>query len=238
MSIESGFFMDVEVRIECSADPSARRVGLQVFQRHPGVANGASDRSSARRPCPQMLQGHPRVAKGASGRSLARPPCPQLPQGHPGVAKSHLTKDNTVSARCKDRLSYRLAYRQTCRMVSYACLTDRQTGLPYRQPYLKLSPAGSLGSSLPPTLPAGFVSQTFRPPDRQTFSNARPAARPPARPPGFPNARPAASPASHTSQPNRPARPAASPAINTGHQHRPPSPAILAGKGPAGLPYR
>ena len=180
VSIESGFFMDVEVRIECSADPSARRVGLQVFQRHPGVANGASDRSSARRPCPQMLQGHPRVAKGASGRSLARPPCPQLPQGHPGVAKSHLTKDKPVSARCKDRLSYRLAYRQTCRMVSYASITDRQTGLPYRQPYLKLSPAGSLGSSLPPTLPAGFVSHTFRPPDRQTFPNARPNARPPA----------------------------------------------------------
>ena len=154
-----------------------------------------SDRSSARRPCPQMLQGHPRVAKGASGRSLARPPCPQLPQGHPGVAKSHLTKDKPVSARCKDRLSYRLAYRQTCRMVSYACLTDRQTGLPYRQPYLKLSPAGSHGSSIPPTLLTGFVSQTFRPPDRQTFSNARPAARPPARPPGFPNARPPARPA-------------------------------------------
>ena len=144
VSIESGFFMDVEVRIECSADPSARRVGLQVFQRHPGVANGAS------------------------GRSLARPPCPQLPQGHPGVAKNHLTKDKPVSARCKDRLSYRRAYRQTYRMVSYVGLTDRQTGLPYRQPYLKLSPAGSHGSSLPPTLPAGFVSQTFRPPDRQT----------------------------------------------------------------------
>ena len=44
-SIESGFFMDVEVRIEYSADPSARRVGIQVFQRHPGVAKGASDRS-------------------------------------------------------------------------------------------------------------------------------------------------------------------------------------------------
>ena len=109
------------------------------------------------------------MAKGASGRSLARPPCPQLPQGHPGVAKSHLTKDKPVSARCKDRLSYRRAYRQTYRMVSYVGLTDRQTGLPYRQPYLKLSPAGSLGSSLPPTLPMGFVSQTFRPPDRQTY---------------------------------------------------------------------
>ena len=40
VSIESGFFMDVEVRSGCSADPSARRVGLQVFQRHPGVAKG------------------------------------------------------------------------------------------------------------------------------------------------------------------------------------------------------
>ena len=134
VSIESGFFMDVEVRIECSADPSARRVGLQVFQRHPGVANGASDRSSARRPCPQMLQGHPRVAK------------------------SHLSKDKPVSARCKDQLSYCRAYRQTCRMVSYASLTDRQTGPPYLQPYLKLSPAGSHGSSLPD----GFIRQTYR----------------------------------------------------------------------------
>ena len=44
-SIESGFFMDVEVRSGCSADPSARRVGPQVLQRHPGVAKGASDRS-------------------------------------------------------------------------------------------------------------------------------------------------------------------------------------------------
>ena len=63
VSIESGFFMDVEVRIECSADPSARRVGLQVFQRHPGVAKGASGRSSARPPCPQVPQWHPSVAK-------------------------------------------------------------------------------------------------------------------------------------------------------------------------------
>ena len=106
--------------------------------------------------------------RGTSDCSSARPPCPQLPQGHPGVAKSHLTKDKPVSARCKDRLSYRLAYRQTCRMVSYACLTDRQTGLPYRQPYLKLSPAGSHGSSLPD----GFIRQTYRTPaqlpDRQT----------------------------------------------------------------------
>ena len=39
-SIECLCFMDVEVWIECSADPSARRVGLQVFQRHPGVAKG------------------------------------------------------------------------------------------------------------------------------------------------------------------------------------------------------
>ena len=63
VSIESGFFMDVEVRIECSADPSARRVGPQVLQRHPGVANGASDRPSARIPCPQVLQRHPGLAK-------------------------------------------------------------------------------------------------------------------------------------------------------------------------------
>ena len=179
-SIECLCFMDVEVRIECSADPSARRVGLQVLRRHLGVAKGASDRSSARRPCPQVLQRHHVVAKGASGRSLARPPCPQVPQWHPSVAKSHLSKDKPVSARCKDQLSYCRAYRQTCRMVSYVGLTDRQTGLTYRQPYLKLSPAGSLGSSLPPTLPAGFVSHTFRPPDRQTFPNARPNARPPA----------------------------------------------------------
>ena len=109
-----------------------------------------------------------RVAKGASGRSLARPPCPQVLQGHPGVAKSHLTKDKPVSARCKDQLSYCRAYRQTYRMVSYAGLSDHQTGLPYRQPYLKLSPAGSHGSFLPSTLPTGFVSQTFQPPDRQT----------------------------------------------------------------------
>ena len=150
-----------------------------MFQRHPGVANGASDRSSARRPCPQVLQGHPRVAKGASDRSSARPPCPQLPQGHPGVAKSHLTKDKPVSARCKDQLSYCRAYRQTYRMVSYVGLTDRQTGLPYRQPYLKLSPAGSHGSSLPD----GFIRQTYRQvsfqrPDRPASPVARPAILP------------------------------------------------------------
>ena len=40
VSIESGFFMDVEVRSGCSADPSARRVGPQMLQRHPGVAKG------------------------------------------------------------------------------------------------------------------------------------------------------------------------------------------------------
>lgn len=159
---------------------------------------------------------------------------PTATQGHPGVAKSHLTKDKPVSARCKDRLSYRLAYRQTCRMVSYACLTDRQTGLPYRQPYLKLSPAGSLGSSLPPTLPAGFVSQTFRPPDRQTFPNARPTSltgsltgrfrssgqtgqphRQPDRQPHRP-----ATPASPTDQTNRPDQPTSP----TDHQHRPSTP--------------
>ena len=176
-------------------------------------------------------RGIPAWHRTNTDRSLARPPCPQLPQGHPGVAKSHLTKDKPVSARCKDRLSYRRAYRQTCRMVSYASLTDRQTGLPYRQPYLKLSPAGSHGSSLPD----GFIRQTYRQvsfqrPDRPASPVARPAALP------------AASPASHTSQPNRPARPASltsSPTgILTGHPHRPSSPAIHPGKGPAGLHYR
>ena len=121
-----------------------------------------SDRSSARRPCPQMLQGHPRVAKGASGRSLARPPCPQLPQGHPGVAKSHLTKDKPVSARCKDRLSYRRAYRQTYRMVSYVGLTDRQTGHPYRPPYRQVSSA-----RLSDLQTARLFRTPDRPPDRQ-----------------------------------------------------------------------
>ena len=173
MSIESGFFMDVEVRIGCSADPSARRVGLQVFQRHPGVAKGASDRSSARRPCPQMLQGHPRVAKGASGRSLARPPCPQLPQGHPGVAKSHLTKDKPVSARCKDRLSYRRAYRQTYRMVSYVGLTDRQTGHPYRPPYRQVSSA-----RLSDLQTARLFRTPDRTPDRQPDRPTLPTALP------------------------------------------------------------
>ena len=114
--------------------PSARRPVTEAHQRHPVVANGTSGRSSARRPCPQGLQGHPRVAK------------------------SHLTKDKPVSARCKDQLSYCRAYRQTYRMVSYVGLTDRQTGLPYRQPYLKLSPARSHGSSLPD----GFIRQTYR----------------------------------------------------------------------------
>ena len=137
--------------------PLARIPCPQVLQRHPGVANGASDRSSAQRPCPQIPQGHPGVAKGASGRSLARPPCPQLPQGHPGVAKNHLTKDKPVSARCKDQLSYCRAYRQTYRMVSYVGLSDHQTGLPYRQPYLKLSPQGHMG-------------HPYRPPYRQVSS--------------------------------------------------------------------
>ena len=160
--------------------PRTREVGwthrIQVIE----WRRGSSDRSLARGPCAQVLQRHSGVAKGASDRSSARRPCPQVPQWHPSVAKSHLSKDKPVSARCKDQLSYCRAYRQTCRMVSYVGLTDRQTGLTYRQPYLKLSPAGSLGSSLPPTLPAGFVSHTFRPPDRQTFPNARPNARPPA----------------------------------------------------------
>ena len=213
----------------------------QVLRRHPGVANGASGRSSARRPWPQVLQRHPGVAKGASGRSLARPPCPQLPQGHPGVAKSHLSKDKPVSARCKDQLSYCRAYRQTYRMVSYVGLTDRQTGLPYRQPYLKLSPAGSHGSSLPAHLTDGFRQPDFstsRPPDfseRPTDQPYRQPYRQPHRQPHRP-----ATPASQTDQPDqpnrqtRPARPAASPAINTGH----PRPAIHPGKGPAGRPYR
>ena len=107
----------------------------------------------------------------------------QVFQRHPGVAKSHLSKDKPVSARCKDRLSYRLAYRQTCRMVSYACLTDRQTGLPYRQPYLKLSPAGSHGSSLPD----GFIRQTYRQvsfqrPDRPPSPAIHPGKGPAGRP--------------------------------------------------------
>ena len=80
-------------------------------------------------------------------------------------------------------------------------------------------------TSRPPDLPAGFVSQTFRPPDRTP-------ARPPDRP-ALPTARPAASPASHTSQPDRPARPA----NPTGQPNRParPSdrPALPAGFVPA-----
>ena len=160
------------------------------------VAKRSSDRSSARLPCPQVSQGHPRVAKGASDRSSARRPCPQVLQRHPGVAKNHLTKDKPVSARCKDRLSYRRAYRQTCRMVSYVGLTDRQTGLPYRQPYLKLSPAGSHGSSLPD----GFIRQTYR---QVSFQRPDRPASPVARPAASPVARPAASPACLTSLPYR-----------------------------------
>ena len=187
---------------------------------------------SARRPCPQVLQSHLGVAKGASGRSLARPPCPQVPQWHPSVAKSHLSKDKPVSARCKDQLSYCRAYRQTCRMVSYVGLTDRQTGLTYRQPYLKLSPAGSHGSSLPD----GFIRQTYRQvsfqrPDRPASPVARPAASP-ASPTSQPH-RPA-QPASPTGQPDQPAQPTSptSPTNPTGH----PRPAIHPGKGRAGLP--
>ena len=205
-----------------------------------------------------MLQWHHGVAKGASGRSLARPPCPQVLQGHPGVAKSHLTKDKPVSARCKDQLSYCRAYRQTYRMVSYVGLTDRQTGLPYRQPYLKLSPAGSLGSSLPPTLPTGFVSQTFRTPDRQTYRMvsyvgltdrqtglpyrqvsfqrpdrpASPVARP-ASPTGQPHQ--PAQPTSPTDQPDRPAQPTSQTGSLTRHPHRPPTPTKVP---PAGLTDR
>ena len=188
------------------------------------------------------------MAKGAYGRSLARPPCPQLPQGHPGVAKSHLSKDKPVSARCKDRLFYRRAYRQTYRMVSYVGLTDRQTGLPYRQPYLKLSPQGHMGHPYRPpyrrvSSARLFDRQTARLSDRQT---------------GLPYRQPylKLSPAgSHGSslpdgfirqtyrqvsfqRPDRPASPVARPAILTSHPHRPSSPAIHPGKGPAGLPYR
>ena len=188
----------------------------EVSRGIPAWRRETSDWSSARRPCPQVLQRHHGVAKGASDRSLARPPCPQLPQGHPGVAKSHLTKDKPVSARCKDRLSYRRAYRQTCRMVSYVGLSDHQTGLPYRQPYLKLSPAGSHGSSLPPTLPAALP--VVRPTASQTglpYRPALPAALPEALAgrvtwviltgwfytPDLPNASSTARPASLTSSP-------------------------------------
>ena len=136
--------------------------------------------------------------------------------------------------------TFRPPDRQTCRMVSYVGLTDRQTGLPYRQPYLKLSPAGSHGSSLPD----GFIRQTYRQvsfqrPDRPASPVARPAASPasltsqPYRQPHRQPHRPA-TPASPTSQPNRPTRPA----INTSHQHQPSRPVIHPGKGPAGLPYR
>ena len=117
----------------------------------------------------------------------------QVFQRHPGVAKSHLTKDKPVSARCKDRLSYRRAYRQTYRMVSYVGLTDRQTGPPYRQPYLKLSPAGSHGSSLPD----GFIRQPYR---QVSFQR-------PYRP---------ASPTSLTGQPHQPAQPTS----QTGQPHQ------------------
>ena len=210
-----------------------------------------SDRSSARRPCPQMLQGHPRVAKGASGRSLARPPCPQLPQGHPRVAKSHLTKDKPVSARCKDRLSYRRAYRQTYRMVSYVGLTDRQTGHPYRPPYRQVSSA-----RLSDLQTARLFRTPDRTPDRQPDRPTLPTALPealagrvtwviltgwfytPDLPAGFvPAARPASltsSPTgSLTGQPHQPATPA-SPTSQPDRPARPSDrPALPAGFVPA-----
>ena len=155
-------------------DPAHTGSGRRTSDTCYRVAKGASDRSSARRPCPQVLQRHHVVAKGASGRSLARPPCPQLPQGHPRVAKSHLTKDKTVSARCKDRLSYRRAYRQTYRMVSYVGLTDRQTGHPYRPPYRQVSSA-----RLSDLQTARLFRTPDRPPDRQPDRRAyRPSDRP------------------------------------------------------------
>ena len=128
-------------------------------------------------------------------------------------------------------------------------LPDGFIRLPYRQPYLKLSPAGSHGSSLPPTLPTGFVSQTFRPPDRQTFPNARPTSltgsltgrfrssgqtgqphRQPDRQPHRP-----ATPASPTDQPDQQPHRPSTPAINTGHPHPPSTPAKVP---PAGLTGR
>ena len=103
--------------------------------------------------------------------------------------------------------------------------TASQTGLPYRQPYLKLSPAGSHGSSLPD----GFIRQTYR-----QVSFQRPDR------PASPVARPAASPASHTSlpyrqpyrqpdrQPNQPAQPTSP----TDQPDQPPSPPSTPAKVP------
>ena len=72
----------------------ARHTRLQVVLRHPGVAKGASDRSSAREPCPQMPQWHPRVAKEASSaRQKSHPPGKRvilsIIPSHPTRQKSH-----------------------------------------------------------------------------------------------------------------------------------------------------
>ena len=94
--------------------------------------------------------------------------------------------------------------------------TASQTGPPYRQPYLKLSPAGSHGSSLPD----GFIRQTYR---QVSFQR-------PDRP-----ALPAARPTSPTDQPNRPARPTSPTGSLTDHPHQPSTPAKVP---PAGLTGR
>ena len=174
---------------------------------------------------------------------------PTATQGHPGVAKSHLSKDKPVSARCKDRLSYRRAYRQTYRMVSYVGLTDRQTGHPYRPPYRQVSSA-----RLSDLQTARLFRTPDRTPDRQPDRPTLPTALPealagrvtwviltgwfytPALPAGFvPAAIPAcltdqphrpASPASPTDQPDRPATPVARPAASpASHPHQPSTPA-------------
>ena len=117
-------------------DPTHR-----YFRAIPACRNGLVSDLRHSDPAHRCLSGIPAWQRTNTDRSSARPPCPQVLQGHPGVAKSHLTKDKPVSARCKDQLSYCRAYRQTCRMVSYVGLTDRQTGHPYRPPYRRVSSA-------------------------------------------------------------------------------------------------
>ena len=121
--------------------PRTREAGgahrIQVIAWRRGLLDGLWHGDHAHR----YSRGIPAWQRGTSDRPLARRPCPQVLQGHPRVAKSHLTKDKPVSARCKDQLSYCRAYRQTCRMVSYVGLTDRQTGHPYRPPYRRVSSA-------------------------------------------------------------------------------------------------
>ena len=178
---------------------------------------------------PDLPDGFIRRAYRPSDRPALPTALPEaLAAGSPGSSLPPTLPTGFVSQ------TFRPPDRQTYRMVSYVGLTDRQTGLPYRQPYLKLSPQGHMGHPYRMVLYArltgrfrssGQTGQPYRQPHRPA-TLASPTDQPnrPAQP-ASPTGSQTGSP---TDQPDRPTRPATRPAILTGHPHRPSTPAKVA----------